>query len=115
MGIDRHGERPLGPLLGYHIIVQGPLDVGGLGDVAVRPALVLIGDFVEELVGIPYAFLADVNAVPSDQLQAVQFGLAAEDAAERLSFVFLDAHGFPPGPGGNPWADRKSTSLNSSH
>ena len=95
MVVDRHRKDPFGAFLADDILIEHPFDLRGLGDRFGTAALVFFGDFIEQLVGIADALLADIDALSADEAQAFALAFAAEDAVKQLlGIARRDAHFF---------------------
>ncbi len=84
MIVDRDRERPLGPLLPDHVLVEDVLDLrgrGNLGDAIRNLALLVLR---QDLIAERDALIADVDRWPGNELPDGVLRFAAEGAAEVL-------------------------------
>jgi hypothetical protein len=90
--VDRDGERALGLLLPYDVLVEHAVDLARLGQVVDverrRSGQLLVDDLVAEI----DALVADVDARPRDQLLDLPLGLPAETAEELFVGVGRPGH-----------------------
>src|SRR5205814_6300310 len=81
--VDGHGEDLLGLLLTDHVLVEGELDLAGIGELGARRLRLrrLEHLLFDDLLAQVYALVADVDALAGDQLSDLLLALAAEAAA----------------------------------
>src|SRR4029077_343506 len=81
--VDRHGEDLLGLLLGDHVLVERARDLPGVRELLRRgPRLGRLEHLLlDDLLAQVDALVADVDALPRDELADLLLALAAERAA----------------------------------
>src|SRR5262245_532256 len=89
-----NGDREdlLGPLLPDDILVERGLDLGGLGQAADLPRLLLFPLLGDDVVAELDALVADVDGGTGDQLADVVLALAAERALQRAVALARPRH-----------------------
>src|SRR2546426_6174465 len=108
--VDSDGEDLLGALLTDHVLVEDVLDLGGLGERADLPRLLLFPLLGDDVVAELDALVADVDGRARDELADVVLALAAEGALQRSVALTRPRH-----PSLDPyfwtWAERAAGSL----
>src|SRR3989440_254659 len=91
--VDGDGEDLLGALLADHVLVEDVLDLGGLGQRADLPRLLLFPLLGDDVVAELDALVADVDGGARDQLADVVLALAAERALQgSVAFARATRH-----------------------
>jgi hypothetical protein len=97
--VNSHRQDLLGALLTDHIVINDPLDLGGLRNAAQLCRLFLFEFFGDDIVAEFDALVADIDRRASDKLLHLVLALAAERANQiSPSVVLPPGHRNPPPP-----------------